>query len=146
MTGFSLEGSEAEVVALEAAAFARALPDAAARARYERLAESASSGSVPDDLVNPLQTMLELVFDTGRPMNRNVLQAVYARTQRGKEQSAATREVNRALQSLRGQTIAELRVAANGPSQHTLTIETERVRLQLEFDRHGARITSLEGG
>jgi hypothetical protein len=131
---------------LEAAAFARALPDPAARARYERLAEAAASGTLPEDLIGPLETMVQLVFDTGRPINRAVLQAVYARTPRGKEQSAAARDVNRALQTLRGQTIAELRVAANGPSVQTLTVETERVRLQLEFDRHGARITSLEGG
>jgi hypothetical protein len=141
-----LEPGEVEVVALEAAAFARALPDPAARARYERLAESASSGTIPEDLVSPLETMVQLVFDTGRPINRAVLQAVYARTPRGKEQAAAARDVNRALQTLRGQTIAELRVASNGPSGQTLTVETERVRLQLEFDRHGAHITTLEGG
>ncbi|MBV9132211.1 MAG: hypothetical protein JO318_05915 [Chloroflexi bacterium] len=142
----NLEPAEAEVVALEAAAFARALPDPAARMRYERLAESASSGVIPEDLIAPLETMLELVFDTGRPVNRAVLQSVYARTPRGRERSIGTREVNAALQSLRGHTIVELRVSPNGPSQQTFTIETERVRLQLEFDRHGAHVTSLEGG
>jgi hypothetical protein len=142
-----LEPAEAEVVALEAAAFARALPDPVARERYERLAASAAGqGDVPDDLVSPLAAMLELVFDTGRPVNRAVLQAVYGRTPRGRERAADAREVNRALEALRGQTIAELRVAAAGPSQLTLTVETDRVRVQLEFDRHGARVTSLEAG
>jgi hypothetical protein len=141
-----LEAAEAELVGLEAAAFARALPEPGGRARYERLAAAAESGDVPDDLVGPLETMLELVFETGRPANRAVLQAVYARTPRGKQRAAAAREVNRALQTLRGQSIVELRLAAAGPSQQTLTIESDRCRVQLEFDRDGARVTSLETG
>jgi len=140
-----LSASEAEVVALEAAAFARALPDPAARARYEALASAARSGTLPDELVGPLQTMLELVFDTGRPTNRAVLQAVYARTPLGKQQASSAREINRALEALEGQTIAHLRVSA-GPSQQTLSIETERVRVQLDFDRRGVHISQLEGG
>jgi hypothetical protein len=141
-----LQPAEAEVVSLEAAAFARALPDAAARSRYERLASEAAIGAIPEELVAPLEAMLQLVFETGRPINRAVLQAVYARTPRGKSQATATRDVNRALEALRGQTLTELRVASAGPSAQTLTIETDRVRVQVEFDRHGAHITSLEGG
>ena len=140
-----LQPAEAEAVSLEAGAFARALPDPTARARYEALAASAASGAIPEELEGALATMLELVFDTGHPTNRAVLQSVYAKTQRGKQQAAAAREVNRALESLRGQTLAQLRVAA-GPSLQTLSIETERVRVQIEFDRRGARITQLEAG
>jgi hypothetical protein len=141
-----LQPAEAEVVSLEAAAFARALPDAAARTRYERLASQAASGTVPEDLVAALEAMLQLVFETGRPVNRAILQSVYARTPRGQTQAATTRDVNRALGALRGQTLMELRVSAAGPSAQTLTIETDQVRVQLEFDRQGARVTSLEGG
>jgi hypothetical protein len=141
-----LEPAEAEVVSLEAAAFARALPDPAARARYERLASEAATGTVPEDLLGALEAMLQLVFETGRPVNRAILQSVYARTPRGKTQATATRDVNRALEALRGQPLMELRLASGGPSAQVLTIETDRVRVQLEFDRHGARITTLEGG
>ena len=140
-----LQPAEAEVVSLEASAFAQALPDPAARARYESLAASAASGSLADELVAPLQTMLELVFDTGRPTNRAVLQAVYARTPLGRQQAAAAREITRALEALEGQAIAHLRVSV-GPSQQTLSIETDRVRVQLEFDRRGAHISQLEAG
>jgi hypothetical protein len=141
-----LEPAEAELVSLEAAAFARALPDPAARSRYEGLASAAAAGLIPPELLGPLETMLQLVFETGRPVNRTVLQAVYARTPGGKQRAASTREVNRALDALRGQTLMQLRVASAGPSQQTLTIETDRVRVQLEFSRQGAQITSLEGG
>ena len=140
-----LQPAEAEVVSVEASAFARALPDPAARARYEALASAAKSGAIPDELIAPLQTMLELVFDTGRPTNRAVLQAVYAKSPHGRQQAAAAREINRALESLEGQTIARLRFSG-GPSEHTLSIETDRVRVQLEFDRRGAHISQLETG
>ena len=125
--------------------FARALADPAARSRYERLAATAGSGSVGGDLVGALETMLELLFEKGRPSNRAVLQAIYARTPRGRQQAAAAREVNQALEALRGQTLADLRVSS-GPSRHMLMIETDRCRLILELDSAGARVESLETG
>jgi hypothetical protein len=141
-----LEPAEAECLNLEASAFARALPDASARSRYEQLASAAAAGVIGDELIGPLQTMLELVFDTGRPSNRAVLQAIFNRTPRGRELTRAAHEVNRALETLQGQTIAELRLAPAGPAAHTLIVETDRCRLSLEVDRHGARVLSLEAG
>jgi hypothetical protein len=140
-----LDSAEAEVLAADAAAFARALSDPAAQARYERLAAAAASGAVPDDLVPALETMLELLFEKGRPSNRAVLQALFARTPLGRQQSAAAREVNQALRTLRGQTLQEVRLSA-GPSRHTLVVETDRCRLTLELDKAGARVASLEAG
>jgi hypothetical protein len=138
-----LEPAEAEVLAAEAAAFAGALPDAAAAARYARLAVAAASGDVPDELVAPVETMLELVFEKGRPSNRAVLQAVYGKTPRGRAQSAAAREVNKALRTLRGQKLENVRLSA-GPSRYTIVLETDRCRLTLELDSAGARVASLE--
>jgi hypothetical protein len=141
-----LDSAEAECLAGEAAAFARALPDPVSRARYEQVTTAAASGGIPDELIGPLETMLELVFSTGRPSNRALLQAIFAKTPRGRQQSASAREVTRALRALQGQTIAELRLASAGPSQQTFVIETERCKVNLEFDRQGARIVSLETG
>ena len=73
-----LETTQAETLAIEANAFARALPDPAARARYERLAAACIHGAVPADLISALETMLELVLDAGRPSNRAILQAIFA--------------------------------------------------------------------
>jgi len=140
-----LEPAEAEVLAADAADFAGALRDANAQARYLRLASAAAAGAVPADLVPALETMLELLFEKGRPSNRAVLQTVFAQTPRGRQQSAAAREVNQALRSLRGQKLDQIRLTA-GPSRHTLTIETEACRLTLELDAAGARVGSLEIG
>jgi hypothetical protein len=89
--------------------------------------------------------MLELLFEKGRPSNRAVLQAVYAKTPRGRQQSSASREVNRALRTLRGQRLEDIRLSA-GPSKHTLVLETDQCRLTLELDSAGARVASLETG
>src|SRR5581483_11578118 len=110
---------EAEVIGREAGAFARALPDPAARARYESLGEAALAGAVPGELVGALAAMLELLFDSGRVSNRGVLQSVFGRTPRGRAQAAQTREVNRALEALTGQTLTQLRVSSAGSSRHS---------------------------
>lgn len=141
----ALAPAEAEVLAADAADFAGALRDPNAQARYLRLASAAAGGAVPPDLVPALETMLELLFEKGRPSNRAVLQTVFGKTPRGRQQSAAAREVNTALRALRGQTLAEVRLTA-GPSRHTLVIETDRCRLTLELDSAGARVGSLETG
>jgi len=140
-----LEPAEAEVLAADAAAFARAIPDPSARPRFEQLAAAAAEGEVPDELVPAVEAMLELLFDRGRPSNRAVLQAIFARTPRGRQQSFAAREVNKALRALRGQRVENLRVTA-GPSRHTLVVETDRCKLTLELDSAGARVASLETG
>lgn len=134
------------MVSREAAAFAQALPDAASRARYSAVAAAASAGAVPADLLGALDTLLEMLFDTGRASNRAVLQSVFSRTPRGRAQASALREVNRALETLRDQTIARIRLSSAGPSQHSVTIETDRCRLVLDLSRAGASISSLEVG
>ena len=140
-----LEPAEAEVLAADASAFSRAIPDPTARGRFEELAAAVANGEVPDELVPALQTMLELVFEKGRPSNRAVLQSIYGKTPRGKQQSAAAREVNRALRTLKGQKLELVRLSA-APSGHTLVLETDRCKLTLELDSAGARVASLETG
>jgi len=90
--------------------------------------------------------MLEMLFDAGRVSNRTVLQSIFSRTPRGRAQAESVRDVNRALESLRGQTLASLRIASAGPSRHALVLETDRCRLTVEFARGGPSVTSLEVG
>jgi hypothetical protein len=140
-----LEPAEADVLAADAAAFARGLSDPTVAARYLRLAAAASEGAVPDELLPALETMLELLFEKGKPSNRAVLQSLFGKTPRGKQRSAAARDVNRALKTLHGQTLEQVRLSA-GPSGQSLVIETDKVRLTLELDSAGARVSSLETG
>jgi hypothetical protein len=140
-----LAPAEAEILSTELSAFAAALPDAAARARYTRLASCAAEGRVPAELLPALETMLELALQRGGPTARQALLSVFSKTPRGRALGAAAREVNRALQALGGQTLQSVRVSS-GPGTHSLSIETDRCRLTLDLDSHGAHITSLEAG
>ena len=92
-----------------------------------------------------LETMLELVFERGRPSNPAVLRAIFGKTPRGRARQSAAREVNHAVRTLRGQRLEDLRLAAD-PGGYTLVIETDRCRLTLELDSSGARVASLETG
>jgi hypothetical protein len=143
----ALRGAEKEALATEASAFSRALPDPAARARYERLASAATAGSVPEDLLAPLETMLELLLrpNTERATQRQVLLGIFARTPRGKALAEATSEVNAALRALQGQRIESIRLSA-GPGAHSLVLETDRCRVTIEIGASGAQITQLETG
>jgi hypothetical protein len=140
-----LDAAEANVLVLEARAFARAVPNPTSAALFERLASSAASGQVPPEQVGTLQTMLELVFERGRPTNRAILQTIYTRTPRGRQRSAAAHQVNRAVESLAGQRLEEVRLAAS-PAGHTLSLATDRARVTIEIDATGARVASLETG
>ena len=89
--------------------------------------------------------MLELLFEKGRPSNPAILQAIFARTQRGRQRTSAARDVNDALKTLRGQRLEDVRITA-GPSKHTIVLETNACRLTLEVDAGGVRVSSLETG
>ena len=116
------------------------------RERYTHLAACAADGQVPAELMAPLETMLELVLGRpGGPTARQPLLGIFARTPRGRALSARAREVTRALRTLRGQQIQDLRLSA-GPGQHSLVIQTDQCQLTLELDPHGARIASLDAG
>jgi hypothetical protein len=148
---FGLELAEREVVASAATAFARVLPHSERAQQYLRIAETASLGEIPAELVLPLEVMLDVLLQPeratreGGPAAEQVLLAVYRRTPRGARLAAAAHEVNQALRALRGQTLASLRVESR-PGRHTVSLETDRCRLVLGLDSAGARVESLEVG
>jgi hypothetical protein len=120
------------------------MPSAEGRARYEGLAGAAEAGVVPDELVPSLEALLDLALQK-RPLAEPVLSGVFQRTPRGQELATATREVNAALRSLKGQSIQQMHLTA-GPRRYAVTIETERVRLSMVLDEAGPRIESVEMG
>lgn len=120
------------------------MPSPEGRARYESLAEAALSSVVPDELVPSLEALLDLALQK-RPLAEPVLSGVFQRTPRGQALAAATREVNGALRSLKGQSVQQLRLTA-GPRRYALTIETEHLRLSMVLDEAGPRIESVEMG
>jgi hypothetical protein len=138
-----LADAERDVLAARARAFAAALPDPVARARYETLSAAASEGSISAELIGPLEVMLDLLLQRAPTDSEPVLQSIYQRTPRGQALASATREVNQALRALRGQRLDVVRLSA-APGRHSLVLETDRVRLVLVVDNAGSRIESVE--
>jgi hypothetical protein len=145
-----LTGPESELVAEEARAVAQSLPDPEARARYGRLAEAAAACHIAGELVPALERLLELGLETGRVGRRytaegeQALLRLYQRTPRGTALRQAADEVNRALESLRGQVLRGLAVGVRGPSDYALTVTTDAGRLSVRLGRDGARVESVE--
>jgi hypothetical protein len=125
--------------------FADALGDPGSRARYTQLADAASVGTVPPELVGPLEVMLDLLLQRAPTDSEPILLSIFQRTPRGQALASAAREVNTALRALRGQRLEHLRLSAS-PGRHSLVLETDRVRITLAIDSAGARIESLDAG
>ena len=112
---FELAPAERDVLADEAAAFARLLPSPEARGRYEALADAARSGVVDAALVPSLEALLDLVLQK-RPLAEPVLLGIFQRTPRGVALAQAASDVNRALRSLKGQPLEIVRLSAPHPA------------------------------
>jgi hypothetical protein len=95
--------------------------------------------------------MLELVLQTQRvrrqhgPDAEQALLRLFHRTPRGATLAQAAREVNAALEALRGQTLESLTFTPT-PRGHSLVIDTAHCSLTLAIDRAGVRVERIETG
>ena len=146
-----LQPSEQEILREDVPAFARTLKDPASRERYSVLAEAVETGSVPAELHGSLETMLELALQTKAIRRRHgpdaerALTDLFFRTGRGAAQRQAARDVTRALEALKGQTIERIAVTA-APGRHVIAINTDRAHLTLSVDRGGVQVDRVEVG
>lgn len=133
----------------ELAAFTEAQANPATRERYAALVEAVNAGSVPDDLVAPLEVFLELVLSGGRVRQQHgaaadsALTSLFFKMPAGAAAREAAGAVTRALAKLGGQTLERVTIAARLVG-HTVTIETDRSQVVIELDRDGARVKSVE--
>ena len=122
------------------------------RVRYGELLSSVDAGAVDAELLEPLQTLLEVGLESGRIRRVHLAhgemaaRAVFQRTPKGRALQAGAAEVNQALSGLRDQTIEEVRVAATGPGSFSLTLTTDEGTVLLQFGRSGVSLKSLEVG
>ena len=146
-----LRSTEHEILTDEIPAFARVLKEPDARERYGQFEQAVRAGGVPPALVPALEALLELLLQTQRvrrqhgPEAEEALSDLFYRTPRGAGLRRAAREVNAALDALRGHRLDKLSVMA-GPGRHTLLLMTDRCQLTLKLDPAGARIEKLEVG
>lgn len=145
-----LQDDLAEVVRAEAAAFGARAQNPAARDALRQLEEAAASGHIPEDLLPVLGQVLEVSLASGRIRARygareeQALGEVFRRTPRGRALEAQVAEVNAALSTLAGETLAAIRLAAAGPGSYRLLIEAGGRRLSVALGPSGAAVQSME--
>lgn len=119
---------------------------------YGELLSAVDAGEIPDELIDPLQNLLEVGLESGRIRRVHLAHGemaatrVFNRTPHGRALAETTRAVNEALEALQGHVIEEVTVSANGPGAFSFAIGTEQGRLLVRVNRHGARIQSVEVG
>jgi hypothetical protein len=147
-----LHGAQKEVLELELAALAERAPTDAGRQRYLDLAAQAATGQVAEEQLGLLEGVLEVLVQSGRarklygPGGEQALAQLFGRTPRGAAVAETVTSLNRALESLAGQSLQKLAVSAHGPGAYKIQIDTDQGRLSLRLDGQGARLESLEVG
>ncbi|GBC84028.1 putative bifunctional SAT/APS kinase [bacterium HR11] len=147
-TGLELHEDEASLVAEEALALAEVMAGPQ-RPRLLRLAQTARTGFVPEDLVDVLEGLAVLVLQSGRARRHaraegeRLWTQVLRRTPRGQELQEQVEAVNRALQALVGRRLDALRVECRTLGHFTFTLATEGVALTLAVRADGVQVESV---
>ena len=119
---------------------------------YGELLTAIDQADVPNDLLEPLQALVEVGLESGRirrvhtAHGEMTARRIYSRTPRGRALRASTDAVNQALEALAGQTLQEVTLTPNGPGSYSLLLATDQGKLLVRLDRSEARLQSLEVG
>ncbi len=122
------------------------------RVRYGELLTAVDQGEVPDELLEPLQHLLEVGLESGRIRRVHTAHGemaanrVYGRTPAGKAVRDSVDGVNQALAALAGQVVHEVKVGTHGPGRYSLTLATDQGTFLVRLDRKAARVQSVEVG
>lgn len=139
----AVEPAEREPLLAEIDRFAASVERPQTRERYLRLREAVLAGTVGEELVGALESLLEIALGARSvhhfhgPAAERTLLELYARTPRGAAVEEAARAANRALEAVRGQRVEILAFRPGLPGSHRLVVETDRCRLTLEIGPSG---------
>ncbi|MDP8962122.1 MAG: hypothetical protein M3N32_10980, partial [Actinomycetota bacterium] len=146
-----LDDEERELVQLELGAVLPALTGER-RQRYEQLRDAVTSGSIPPQSVQLLESLLELALQTARARQlyraegERILTHLFRRTPRGRELTELLDQVNRALVALAGRTLNRAHVGMRTVGHFTLTIETEAATITLAVRPDSVNVESVAVG
>jgi hypothetical protein len=153
LEALDLDALQRSAVGEELTALARSLHDPAARQRYAGLADQVAAGELADaGTIAQLQGVIEMALETGRvrrmqgPESEQALLRLYRRLPRGAAAQETTKRANQALEALAGQVVHSVSFTPQGPGVYRLEIATGEFRLQLEINRLGVSVDSLQVG
>ena len=128
---------------------AQALPPGS-RALYERLQQAIEQNPLADDIINALESLLEVGLESGRIRSMHGAHAemagarLYARLPRGRLYKASVDAANEVLRSLAGQPVVEAQFQPSGAGSCSLSIDTGALRIRITIRRSGLSVDTVE--
>ena len=145
-----LDTLQRDVLIPQIQAFLDATTDPQAREVYLTLKTAIESLEVPPDLQLRLGAIVEVALTSGRirrlfgPGAELSLNALFLKTPRGREVAQSLAELNKALASLKGQTVEQITSSQRSPGAYSLTVKTSGCQIVIRFEQAGVRVESLE--
>jgi len=146
----TLDTLQRDVLVPQIQAFLDATSDPQAHEVYLSLKTAIESLEVPAALQLRLGAIVEVALTSGRirrlfgPGAELSLNALFLKTPRGREVAQSLAELNKALASLKGQTIEQIVSTQRSPGAYSLTIKTSGCQILIRFEQAGVRVESLE--
>lgn len=146
----TLDTLQRDILIPQIQAFLDATTDPQARGVYLTLKTAIESREVPANLQPRLGAIVEVALTSGRvrrlfgPGAELSLNALFLKTPRGHEVAQSLAELNKALASLKGQTIEQITSSQRSPGAYSLTLKTTNCQLVISFEQSGVRVESLE--
>jgi hypothetical protein len=146
----TLDALQRDVLIPQIQAFLDATTDPQAREVYQTLMTSIESQEVPSDLQPRLGAIVEVALTSGRvrrlfgPGAELSLNSLFQKTPRGREVAKSLSELNKALASLKGQTVEQITSTQRSPGAYSLTLKTNNCQIVISFEQAGVRVESLE--
>ncbi len=146
----TLDTLQRDVLVPQVEAFLDATNDPQAREVYLTLKAAIESLEVPPDLQLRLGAIVEVALTSGRirrlfgPGAELSLNALFLKTPRGREVAISLAELNKALATLKGQTVEQITSSQRSPGAYALTVKTRSCQVVIRFEQSGVRVESLE--
>jgi hypothetical protein len=149
-SGIALDQLQRDVLVAQIQAFLDATTDEQAREVYLALKTAIEAGEVPADLQPRLGAIVEVALTSGRirklfgPGAELSLNALFMKTPRGREIVQSLGELNKALATLKDQTVEQITASQRSPGAYAITIKTSGCQMVIRFEQAGVRIESVE--
>jgi hypothetical protein len=146
----TLDTLQRDVLVPQIQAFLDATTDPQAREVYLSLKTAIESLEVPADLQLRLGAIVEVALTSGRirrlfgPGAELSLNTLFLKTPRGREVAQSLAELNKALATLKGQTVEQITSTQRSPGAYSLTLKTSGCQIVIRFEPAGVRVESLE--
>jgi hypothetical protein len=146
----TLDTLQHDILVPQIQAFLDATTDPQAREIYLTLKSAIEKLEVPAELQLRLGAIVEVALTSGRvrrlfgPGAELSLNSLFMKLPRGREVAQSLAELNKALATLKGQTVEQMSAAQRSPGAYALTLKTSGGQLVIRFEQAGVRVESLE--